>query len=220
MSKKIAVLLSGCGHRDGAEVHEATCTLLALDQAGVEIIGIAPNRDQSQVTNHINSEKTNDTRNIMIESARILRGNVKPVPDITADEIDALILPGGFGAALNLCNYAQCGSDCEIDSDVKKLITDCLDKGKPIGAICIAPIVVARALRDSGREVTLTIGNDKNVAADIESLGSHHKSCAVDDVVIDAANKIVTTPAYMLGTRISQVNAGIKKLVEEVLKLT
>lgn len=220
MAKRVGVLLCGCGHRDGSEIHEATCTLLALDQLGAEIVGIAPDQNQTQVTNHIDEALMDETRNMMAESARIMRGNVKPITNVSVDDLDALIIPGGFGAALNFCNYGKVGKNCEIDNDVKKLILGLVKAGKPVGAICVAPVAVAKALEGSGIKAVLTIGNDLNVAADIEAMGATHKSCGVDDVVVDGHNKIVTTPAYMLASRISQVNAGVSRLVAEVLKLS
>lgn len=219
MTKKVAVLLSGCGHRDGSEIHETTCALLALDKAGAKIVGVAPNKNQSCVTNHLNQSIMQETRNMIVESARIMRGNVRPISEVRAADFDALIIPGGFGSALNLCNYGRAGRECEIDAAVRDLILDFVRSGRPVGAICIAPVVVAKALHGSGIRAVLTIGNDPSIAADIESMGAAHRICSVDSAVVDHANKIVTTPAYMLATRISEVNAGISRLVEEVLKL-
>lgn len=219
MVKKVAVILSGCGFKDGSEIHEATCVLLALDQAGAEITGFAPDREQTIVTNHVDSSQVNEKRNIMTESARIMRGNIKPVSALKVENFDALVFPGGFGAVVNLCSYGRNGTNCEIDKDVKNAAINFINAKKPIGAICIAPVVVAKALEGSGINAILTIGTDKNVAGDIEALGCFHKSCAVDDCVVDTENKIVTTPAYMLATRISQVNAGVSKLAAELIKL-
>jgi len=219
MTKRIAVLLAGCGHRDGAEIHETTCTLLALDKAGVSYVGIAPNTTQALVSNHIDGSSMDESRNVRLEAARIMRGNVKLISDIKVNDIDALILPGGFGAALNLCNYGVMGKGCQIDKEVKALINECVKAGKPIGAICIAPVVVAKALEGSGKNPTLTIGNAENVAADINAMGATHTTCVVTDIVVDEANKIVTTPAYMLAERISEVETGISKLVDAVLRM-
>lgn len=220
MTKRVAVILSGSGHQDGSEIHETTCALLALDKAGAEYVGFAPNIKQFKVANHLDGSTLNETRNCMTEAARIMRGNVKPLAEASVDDFDALILPGGFGAALNLCNYGNAGRSCEIDNNVADLILAFVKNHKPVGAICIAPVVVAKALEGSGLSATLTIGNDAGVASDIESFGAKHQSCAVDDAIVDSTNKIVTTPAYMLATRICQVEAGIGKLVAELLKLT
>jgi len=219
MSKRVAVLLSGCGHRDGSEIHEATCTLLALDRAGAEVTGVAIDGKQTQVTNHLDVKEMSETRNMMIEAGRIMRGNVKEIGSISVDDFDALILPGGFGAALNLCNYGKVGVDCDVDLRVKQLILDFVNAKKPVGAICIAPVVIAKSLEGSGVKATLTIGSSPNVAGDIESMGAKHQECAVTDAVTDTENKIVTTPAYMTAERIGEVEVGVSKLVESVLEL-
>ncbi len=220
MAKRVLVLLSGCGYEDGAEIHEATCTLLALDNLGCEIVGTAPDVNQAQVINHLDSSVMSENRNVMIESGRIMRGNVKPLTAVKVENFDALILPGGFGAAINLCNYGKVGRKCEIRNDVKNLIMSFVRAGKPVGAICIAPVVIAKAFDGSGIKATLTIGNSAAVAADIEAMGAIHKNCSVDDIVVDKENKVVTTPAYMLASKIGEVNVGVGKLVKEVIKLT
>lgn len=219
MAKRVAVLLSGCGFKDGTEIHEATCALLALDQAGCEVVGVAPTTNQTQVVNHLDGNTTDETRNIMTEAARIMRGNIQSTDDIKPSDFDALIIPGGFGAVVNLCNYGKVGRKCEIDNDVKDLIMGFMNAGLPIGAICIAPVVVARALEGTGNCVNLTIGNDSKIAADIEAMGAKHVKCAVGDVVVDRQNKVVSTPAYMLGKWIGEVNEGVVKLVTEVVGL-
>jgi enhancing lycopene biosynthesis protein 2 len=217
--KRIGVLLSGSGHRDGTEIHEAVCTLLAIDKGGARAIGIAPNIRQSRVVNHLTQLEEPAERNVMIEAARIMRGNVLDISKVTADDLDALIIPGGFGAALNLSNYAKAGPRCEVEQETKRLILECVNKRRPIGAICIAPVVVAKALEGSGRKPLLTIGDDEGVKGDIEAMGARHKECSATEVVVDAENKIVTTPAYMLAKRISEVEEGISRLVSEVIRL-
>lgn len=219
MTRKVAVLLSGSGHRDGAEIHEATCTLLALDNAGIEYVGVAPNKNQTHVINHLDGSKMKEDRNIMVEAGRIMRGNVQDLSKVNAEQFGALIMPGGFGAALNYCNYGTAGRNCEIDKNVKEFVLDFVEKGKPVGAICIAPVVVAKALEGSDIHATLTIGDDRVTALDIESFGAIHKNCSVRDAVVDKINKIVTTPAYMLAKRIGEVNEGVGKLVEEIVKM-
>lgn len=220
MTKRVGVLVVGCGHLDGAEIHETTCTLLALDQAGAEIVGISIDRNQTAVINHSNNRQVGESRNMLVEAARVMRGNVLSITSVKTEDIDALIIPGGSGGvARNLSNYMQAGRNCEVDREVKRLVTDCAKAGKPVGAICIAPVLLAKIFEGSGIKPVLTIGNDTKVASDIEAMGALHKACAVDEVVVDRENKIVTTPAYMLATRISQANAGIMKLVAEVLKM-
>jgi len=217
MSKKIGVLLSGCGVFDGAEIHEAVITLLALDQEGVEVVCMAPNIDQYKVVNHLNSETVNEKRNVLEESARITRGNVVDVASVSVGDLDGLIIPGGFGAALNSCTFAIDGPDCSVDADVEKIIKAFYEADKPIGAMCIAPALVAKVL--AGESLLLTIGSDEATAGAIESLGHNHVKTEVAEVVIDESHKIVTTAAYMLAGSIGEAADGISALVEEVLEL-
>jgi enhancing lycopene biosynthesis protein 2 len=220
MAKKVGVVLSGCGVYDGAEIHESVCTLLALDAEGAEIICIAPDKDQAHVINHQKGEPEEGARrSVLEESARIARGPVRPLAEVTADEFDAVVLPGGFGAAKNLCSYAFKGEDCDVDPELKKLLLDCAGAGKPIGAACIAPAAVAKAFEGSGIALTMTIGNDPDTAAALEKWGAVHQIAGARDVVVDAEHKVVSTPAYMVGQRIGEVNEGIAKMVREVLKL-
>jgi enhancing lycopene biosynthesis protein 2 len=220
MMKRIGVMLSGCGVYDGAEIHESVITLLSIDKAGAEVVMMAPNTPQMHTMNHLSGEVASETRNILTESARIARGNIQDVKEVTADTLDALILPGGFGAAKNLCTFATEGPDCSINEDVQRLMLEMLNAGKPVGVACIAPAVMARALKDSGTQVKLTIGNDPDTAKALEAMGAKHVDCPVDDVVVDREFKVVSTPAYMLATRISEVESGLDKLVKEVIKLT
>jgi enhancing lycopene biosynthesis protein 2 len=220
MAKKVGVVLSGCGVYDGTEIHEAVCTLLALDGEGAEIICIAPDKDQTHVINHQKGEPEEGARrSVLEESARIARGPVRPLAEVSADELDALVLPGGFGAAKNLCSYAFKGEACEVDPDLKRLLLDCAAAGKPIGAACIAPAAVAKAFEGSGRTLTLTIGNDPATAAALEKWGAVHRNAAAEETVVDAGNKVVSTPAYMVAQRIGEVNKGISRMVREVLAL-
>ncbi len=214
---KVGVVLSGCGVFDGAEIHEATLALLFLDKAGAEIICMAPNVDQMHVVNHIKGEATGDKRNVLVESSRIARGAIKDIEDVKAGDLDALIFPGGFGAAKNLCNFAVKGADCAVNPSVERLIKEMHAAKKPIGFACIAPVIAAKVLGSFGPQ--LTIGSDKDTAGAIEKLGAKHVECKVDNAVVCQKNKIVTTPAYMLGPTISRVALGMEKLVNEVLKL-
>lgn len=216
MTKTVGVILSGCGFMDGAEVHESVCTLLALDQAGATIKCFAPNKD-FEVVDHLTGEASGETRNALTESARIARGEIADLATANADELDALLLPGGFGAAKVLSNFATAGDACEADPDTATLVRAMHAAGKPIGAICIAPAVIARVLGDAG--VTLTIGNDTGTASALESMGCTHSDCPTTEFVVDEANKIVSTPAYMLGPTIHHVQQGIQKTVETVLSM-
>lgn len=214
---KIGVLLSGCGVFDGAEIHESVLTLLALDRAGAGVICMAPDIDQYHVINHLTQEVTDEKRNVLVESARIARGEIKDLKEVSADNLDGLIVPGGFGAAKNLSDFALKGSDASVNPEVKGILEEMAAAGKPIGAICIAPATLTKALSEKKPEVT--IGNDTDTASAIENMGGQHKTCSVDMIHLDKNNNIVTTPAYMLGPGIKEVAEGIEKLVAKVLDL-
>ncbi len=222
MAKKVGVILSGCGVMDGAEIHESVLTLLALDRLGAEVVCMAPNKDQFDVVNHLTGQPMKgENRNVLVESARIARGKIRDIKEIKAKDLDAIILPGGYGAAKNLSNYAVKGADCKPDAEVSRSLQEMRSSGKPIGAICISPVVVAKVMQIEGPiHPTLTIGCDKNVAGDLEKMGSVHQECPVSGFVVDKKNKIVTTPAYMLGPGIKEVAQGIEKLVKAVLELS
>lgn len=215
---KIGVVLSGCGVNDGAEIHEAVLTLLALDQRGQDIVCMAPRGELKEI-NHLKGEETGQTRDVLVESARIARGEIVDLATVKADDLDAIVFPGGFGAAKNLSDFAYKGPEASVRDEVKKLILDMHAAKKPIGAICISPAVMACAFKDSGTQITVTIGNDEATALAIESFGARHQNCPVDDIVFDANNIIVSTPAYMLGPSVAPVFKGIDKLVSKVVGL-
>jgi len=218
MAKKIGVVLSGCGVTDGAEIQEAVLTLLAIDRAGAEAICMAPNIRQYHVINHLTGEESlGEARNVLVESARIARGKIRDIATVKAADIDALIFPGGFGVVKNLCDYAFKGLECSLNPDVARLATEVHTARKPIGAICIAPVLVARVIGD--KHPTITIGTDKTVAKDIEQMGAKHVSCPVFEFIVDRERKIVSTPAYMLATSIGQAAEGIDQLVMAVIDL-
>ena len=217
MSKKVGVLLAGCGVYDGSEIHEAVLTLLYLDQAGAQIICMAPNMEQFHVIDHLSGTETSEKRNVLVESARIARGEIKDLKDVQASDLDALIIPGGFGAAKNLSDFAINNVQAKVHPEVQAIITDMVNSQKPVGALCIAPATLTKAIADKQPEVT--IGNDQGTADAIETIGGKHVACAVDQTHIDQGKKIVTTPAYMLGPGIKDVAKGIEKLVKEVLAL-
>ncbi|PXW43051.1 enhancing lycopene biosynthesis protein 2 [Erwinia sp. AG740] len=214
--KKVGVVLCGCGVYDGSEIHEVVLTLLAIDRAGAEAVCFAPDKEQLHVVNHLNGEVTGEKRNVLAESARIARGKIQPLSSADPQQLDALIVPGGFGAAKNLSDFATRGADCEIDKELKILTGEIHKKNKPIGFICIAPAMLPKLLDTS---VQLTIGNDMGTAQAIEAMGGIHVECPVDDIVVDVAHKVVTTPAYMLANSISEAASGIEKLVARVLEL-
>lgn len=216
--RRIGVLLSGCGVKDGSEIHEATLTLYFLDRLGVERICCAPDAAQTAVSDHRSGRDTQETRNILVEAARIARGEIQPLANMSADDLDGLIIPGGMGAARNLCTYAAEGRGMNVREDVASLIKALHTAGKPIGAICIAPVVVAKALGDVGVEAKLTIGDDPDVGADINAWGAQHVIHLVDEIHQDKGNRLVSTPAYMLGRNVAEIAPGIEKLVETVVK--
>ncbi|KGO32934.1 MAG: isoprenoid biosynthesis glyoxalase ElbB [Desulfoprunum sp.] len=215
--KKVGVLLSGCGVFDGAEIHEAVLTLLYLDQQGAKAVCMAPDIDQAHVVNHLTNAEMAETRNVLVESARICRGEIRNLAEVTADDIDALIVPGGFGAAKNLSEFASKGPAGAVNSQVQRILEELIEAGKPIGALCIAPATVGMALKEKGP--LMTVGKDENVIGALTTIGVKHRLCAVDDITVDEAHKIVTTPAYMIGPGIRDVSMGIEKLVKKVLAL-
>jgi enhancing lycopene biosynthesis protein 2 len=217
MAKRVGVVLSGCGFKDGAEIHESVIAMLALDRAGCAMTFFAPDRDQAQVVDHQSEEKSEARRNVRSEAARISRGSVRPLSEAEADDLDALVLPGGFGAALNLSTFATEGAGGSVDADLAALLEAMHAARKPIGAICIAPGPVALVLGRHGPR--LTIGHDPATAAEIEKTGAIHVPCDVEDDVSDTEHRIVSTPAYMLGPGIKDVAAGIEKLVGHVLEM-
>jgi len=214
----IGVCLSGCGVNDGAEIHESVITAHTLDKAGVEILFTAPNMEQVKVVNHLTGDEMGESRNVLVESARIARGNIIDLAELTANNMDALIFPGGFGAALNLCDFALKGADCDIHPEVNRIIGEMLTANKPLGFICIAPALFARAAKNADKTSKITIGNDQATADEIIKLGSQHEICAVNDFTVDEENKIVSTPAYMLAGDISEAASGIEKLVHRILE--
>ena len=217
--KKIGVLISGCGVNDGAEIHESVITMLALDRAGVETVMMAPNIDQMHVVNHYTGQEMDEFRNVLVESSRIARGNIKDMAEVTGNDIDALIIPGGFGVVKNLCDYAMAGSECSINPDVIRLVTEVHLLQKPIGAICIAPAMMAKILGEQDESAEMTVGSDESTANDIKTMGSTHVTCPVTEMVVDKEKKIITTPAYMEAQSIKEAAEGIEKLVVEILSM-
>ncbi|MGM7049517.1 isoprenoid biosynthesis glyoxalase ElbB [Escherichia fergusonii] len=214
--KKIGVILSGCGVYDGAEIHEAVLSLLAIARSGAQAVCFAPDKTQADVINHLTGEPMAETRNVLIEAARIARGDIRPLSQASAEELDALIVPGGFGAAKNLSNFATLGSQCSVDRDLVALCQAMHKAAKPLGFMCIAPAMLAKIF---AFPVRLTIGTDIDTAEVLETMGAEHVPCPVDDIVVDEDNKIITTPAYMLAKDIAQAALGIDKLVSRVLVL-
>lgn len=215
--KKVAVLLSGCGHRDGSEIHEATLTLLALDEAGATYRCLAPDIPQSQVVNHLSGDGVQEHRRVLVESARIARGRVSDVKDAAHGDFDALIIPGGAGAACNLSDFGATGNGMTVHPDVLAFARALHQAGKPVGLVCIAPCL-APAIAGPG--VRYTFGRASAASARVDAMGGRHEDCATTACVVDAERRIVTTPAYMDGdARIADVAAGIRQLVAAVLAM-
>jgi enhancing lycopene biosynthesis protein 2 len=216
--KRVGVILSGSGYLDGAEIQEATLTLLYLDRRGAKVTAMAPDVMQMHVVDHVKGEPAGaESRNVLAEAARITRGAIVDVKTVKAGDLDALILPGGFGVAKNLCTFATEGVKLEVNPDVERLVRDMAAAGKPLGFVCIAPVIAAKVL--GARKVKLTIGNDPATAAALNALGAVHVDSPVDQIVVDERNKVVSTPAYMLGPSIAPVAAGIERLVGAVLEM-
>lgn len=212
---KIAVVLSGCGVFDGAEIHESVLTLLAINRAGAEYQCFAPDMDQYHVINHMNGEEMDETRNVLVEASRIARGDIKPLSEYSPADYDALILPGGFGAAKNLSSFAFDGPDCTVNPEVEITLKNTLLADKPIGAMCISPVILAKIFND----LKLTIGQDEGTAGAIEALNCTHEKTGHGEVVIDTDCKIVTTPCYMLDANIAQIADGAEACVKTVISL-
>ncbi|WP_375740651.1 isoprenoid biosynthesis glyoxalase ElbB [Pseudomonas boanensis] len=217
MTKKVAVILSGCGVYDGAEIHESVIALLRLDQRGAKVQCFAPNIAQHHVIDHTTGDEMPESRNVLVESARIARGEIKDVRELKAEDFDALIVPGGFGAAKNLSDFALSGASCTVQPDVLAAARGFAEAHKPVGLICISPALAAKIY---GAGVSCTIGNDAGTAAALTEMGAQHVECEVSEIVQDEKRKLVTTPAYMLAQSISEAAAGINKLVDRVLELT
>jgi enhancing lycopene biosynthesis protein 2 len=216
---KVGVVLSGCGVYDGSEISEAVLTLLALDRLGATAVCLAPNVEQEGVVNHRTGKPEEATRNVLDEAARIARGKIQDVARVKAADLDAVILPGGFGAARNLCNFATAGSRAKVEPGVARLLRDMHKARKPIAAWCIAPAVLAAALRDERVHPKVTIGSDEKTAKALEEMGAKHVVCPVEEFRVDEEQRIVTTPAYMYDAKIGEVAEGIERAVKELVRL-
>jgi enhancing lycopene biosynthesis protein 2 len=210
---KVGVILSGCGVFDGAEIQEASATLIALAQHGIEYQCMAPDCEL-EVIDHCTGEPTGEKRNVLVESARIARGEIVNLKDVKGTDYDAFFLPGGFGAAKNLCTFAFDGADCSVDPQVERVLKEANDAGKPIGFMCIAPALGAKVFGD--KQVKVTIGHDAGTASAINATGATHVEADAQEIVVDDALNIVSTPAYMEAKNPAQVFAGISALVENI----
>lgn len=221
---KVAVLLSGCGVYDGAEIHESVLTLLALKQKNLEIICVAPDQKQHHVINHSNGEELKEERNVFTESSRIARGEIIKLGDLDYKEINSLVMPGGFGAAKNLSSWAFKSADCDILPEVKNLIIHCIENKKPIVSLCISPVLIAKSLEGTKYQPQLTLGSTqkkspyeiKEMHQGLESLGVSTKECSADEISIDEELKIITAPCYMMEIGIDQLHNNIQSAIEKL----
>jgi enhancing lycopene biosynthesis protein 2 len=226
--KKIGVLLAGCGVYDGSEIQESVSALIALDELGVEAVCLAPDADQHHVVDHTSGGDMEPIRNIKVEAARIARGAVTPLSEVNIDDLDGLVIPGGFGVAKNLCSWAFDGPEATVREDVKSFLQAFVSAGKPIAALCIAPVLLTKALEGTGRSLTLTLGTTEGDSpydvADfhdgIASLGAVPKECGLGDVVVDPKNRIVSSPCYMMEATPAQILEGARKACEAMVALT
>ena len=212
--KKFAVVLSGCGVFDGAEIHEATLTILAIMKQGAQYAIFAPDIPQHHVVNHVTGEEMNETRNVLVESARIARGAIMDLKKYDPSVFDGLIFPGGFGAAKNLCDFAFKGADCVVNADVTNAVKKTLDAGKPIGALCISPVILAKIIGQG----EMTIGQDKGTAEAMEKMGARHKNTGHGEVVFDEQHNVFTTPCYMLEATILDIEQGASNIVRAMME--
>ncbi len=218
--KTIGVVLSGCGVQDGSEIHEAVATLVALSRRGATAVCFAPDDGQTRVMDHANGQEALESRNMLVEAARIARGEISPLGKADITQLDGVIMPGGFGAALNLSDFGSQGPGMTIRPDLEDFLGRVADAGKPIAALCIAPPILAKLMQNRGvTGAKVTIGTDASTAGAIEALGQTHVNASATDVVVDPDNKLVSNPAYMLASNIAELFEGIDKAVGALLEL-
>jgi len=218
MSPKIlrfAIILAGCGNKDGAEIHESVLTLLSIDRAGHQYQCFAPDVPQGRVLNFLTNQEMPQKRNVLLEAARIARSKIKPLSDFREGDFDILVMPGGNGVAYNLCTFGVDGDRMTVLPQVEMCVRAMHRAGKPIGALCISPVIIAKVFK----EVTVTFGKDEKINAMFQKLGAKTVNTDARSIVIDHKNKIVTTPCYMLDARISEVSEGIDKLIQQLIKM-
>ena len=214
--KKFAVILSGCGSRDGSEIHEATTLMLSIKQLNADYQCFSINKNQTKVINFITGKEMNESRNIMIESARIARGNIKELKELNIDNFDGVVLPGGFGSALNLCTFGLDNNNYEVNEELKNVLLGFKKQNKVICAVCIAPMILAKVFQN----INITIGNDKNISKIIDSLGNKNIETESENICVDKENKIITAPFYMLTNNIAVIYKEAYKVIEEAIKLS
>jgi enhancing lycopene biosynthesis protein 2 len=214
--KPVAVILSGSGRADGSEIHESVAALLALSQEGLPVKIYAPDIEQFKVVDHLSGRPSEESRNVLVEAARIARGKIDPLSELNVDDVSAIILPGGLGAASNLWAYAQDGIEGDIEKETYRVLTTAMKQKLPLGFICIAPVLGARIAKECGKSITLTIGSDASTAEDIEALGCKHLISDPNHCVVDKENRVVSAPAYMSAKTVAECYNGIRDLVKEI----
>lgn len=219
MAARVGVILSGCGVKDGSEIQEAVSILIALDRRGASVVCMAPNVSQSEVHNHFTGEKEAHPRNVLHESARIARGMIVDLARVKEADLDALVFPGGYGAAKNLCDFATKGTTCQVLAHVRRLMLEMRKAGKPIGLACIAPVIAAAVFGGEGLSPELSIGTDAQTAGAIKTMGGIHHDTGPTDIYIDEKNRLVTTPCYMNDVGPWIVYQGADRMVEAVLMM-
>jgi len=212
---RFAVILAGCGNKDGAEIHESSLTLLSIDRAGHQYQCFAPDVPQGRVLNFLTNQEMPEKRNVLLESARIARSKIKTLTDFQEGDFDILVMPGGNGVAYNLCTFAVDGDRMTVLPQVESSVRAMHQAGKPIGALCISPVIIAKVLK----KVTVTFGKDEKINAIFQKTGAKTVNADARSIVIDHENKIVTTPCYMLDARISEISEGIDKLIQQLIKM-
>jgi enhancing lycopene biosynthesis protein 2 len=215
MKKKFAVVLAGCGVFDGSEIHEVVLTLLAIDRHGAGYQCFAPDIQQAHVVNHLTKQEMKESRNVLVESARLARGNILPLSRFRAEDFDAVVFPGGFGVAKNLMSYAFDGVECSVLPEAENCIQSMVKAGKPVGALCISPVLIAKILGN----VTVTIGDDRGTAADIVKMGGNHEVKGHGQVVVDRQSKVVTSPCYMIDATVSQIASDAEAVISTILSM-
>lgn len=212
--KNIAIVLSGSGVYDGAEIHESTMTMLAVHQAGASYQCFAPDIDQMHVINHFTGKEMDERRNVLVESARIARGDISSLDELNMNDYDALIFPGGFGVAKNLCTFAKDGPECEVDKEVERVIKEAYEAKIPIGGLCISPVLITKVMGN----VNVTIGTDEGTIKAINKMGGTHEKTTHGEVLVDEENLVFTTPCYMLDANIGQIYDGAQAVVKKILE--
>lgn len=214
---KVGVIYSGCGMMDGTEISEAVLTMLYLERGHASVVYMAPNAPQADVIDHAANKPSDETRNVLSESARISRGNIVDIAKVKASDLDVLVIVGGLGSVKNLSDFLAKGKDCAVNADFARLVKDMHAAKKPIGSMCLASANLAKVL--GKQKITITIGGASNFVGQIEAMGAIHQVCAVGDIVVDEKNRIVTTPAMMLGPSTADIDVGIGKMIEKVLSM-